>query len=428
VHAVVIGGGIIGTASALSLLESGYDVTLIDRNHPNDGVATNVNAGLISPGHALSWSNPAMLRRLPQVLLNQTPNMRVRAHLDPALLRWGLTFLRNCTSERAISSSLTRGRLGRRSADRLLEVHSAYGLKTPIHRGMVFIHDSIDTLAAQHDAMQVLARDGHHLPMLDREAVLQLEPALADSRMPIAGAIHHPKGFTVDSRSITAEIRQILEEAGASSMSADARSLTMRDGRVVAVRTSDGTDVEGDVFIVAAGVHSQHLLPRVGRIPPTYPVRGYGITWRELPPETGPQIGGLNETDLIAWSRSGDALRVTGIAEFNRFSHAIHEDDLGRVLRSAYRLFPFLEDAGAPDVGSGFRPMTADGLPRIGKAGTNLYVNMGHGNLGWTMAFGSAEILAKAVRGEDPDALALIVAPPPFQRTWRSRGRSGVNE
>lgn len=410
-RAVVIGGGIIGSTSALALVESGFDVTLIDRALADDGVATNVNAGLISPGHALSWASPAMLRRLAPVLFNRTPQIRVRAHLDPALLRWGMTFLRNCTRARADSSSLSRSRLGRRSAERLLEVHAAYGLKTPIRRGLLFIHDSLETLTAQHDAMQVLVRDGLVLPVLGRDQVLELEPALAGSRMPISGAIHHPEGFTVDSRSITAELHQILRQAGTTFISTDARSLEERDGRVVAVRTSDGTEILGDLFIVAAGAHSQKLLspPTLGT--PLYPVRGYGLTWRNLPPETGPQLGGLNETDLIAWSRSDDTLRVTGIAEFNRFGHSIHRADLDRVLQSAHRLFPFLADMDSPDVGSGFRPMTADGLPRVGRAGTNLYVNTGHGNLGWTMAFGSAQVLAAAVRGEDPDSLALAVAP-----------------
>jgi D-amino-acid dehydrogenase len=393
------------------LVESGYDVTLIDRKRPEDGVATNVNAGLICPGHALSWANPTMLRRLPQVLLNRTTQLRVRSHLDPALLRWGLSFIRNCTRQRADHASRVRGRLGRQSATRLVEVCNSYEFKTPIHYGLVFIHASPESLLAQFEALQVLARDGHDLRLLDQGEVLRVEPALADSRMPIAGGIHHPEGLTADSLSITNEIRAVLIQRGARILPVDVRSLSTRGDRVVSARTASGAEIDGDAFIVAAGAHTQHLLRRAGRRATMYPVRGYGLTWQDIPPEAGPKTGGLNETDLIAWSRSGAALRVTGIAEFNRFTHAIHLGDLDQVLLSARRLFPFLEGADAPQVGSGFRPMTADGLPRVGKIGSNLFINAGHGNLGWTMAFGSADILASTVRGDKPDALAIAVAP-----------------
>ena len=408
---VVIGGGIVGLTSALALVESGHQVTVVDRARPDDGVATNTNAGMISPGHTLSWSNPTMLRRLPAVVLNRTPQIRVRSAMDPALLRWGMTFIRNCTAARAERSSLLRGRLGRRSAELLLAAHARHELSTPIRRGMVFVHASADTLRTQYEAMRVLRRDGHDLRMLGREGVLALEPALRDSRMPIAGGVHHPDGFTADSASFGAEIRDILTRHGARLLAGDVQALVRDGDRVSAAHTADGEAVAGDAFVVAAGAHSLSLLRHARELfPPLYPVRGYGLTWRDLDPDLAPRMGGLNETELIAWSRSDDTtLRVTGIAEFNRFTHTVHPGDLDRVLASARRLFPFL--VAEPTVQSGFRPMTADGLPRIGQVAGNLFVNLGHGNLGWTTSFGSAEILAAAIQGEPPAALASTFRP-----------------
>jgi D-amino-acid dehydrogenase len=412
VHAVVIGGGIIGITSALELVESGCEVTIIDRAGPTDGIATNVNAGLISPGHALSWSSPAMVRRLPKVLTNRTPQLRVRAHLDPHLLRWGLAFLRNCTTERAASSSRARGRLGRRSAERLRHYHSALGLRTPLKQGMVFVHADAGTLEAQFQALSVLRDDGHALEIVDRDRLFALEPSLIESAMPIAGAVYHPEGMTADSMAVAREILDVLTARATRVVSADATLLRRQGNRVVAAVTSTGDAVEGDVFVVTSGVHTESLLRRSGvRSPMLYAAKGYGLTWSGIEDSVGPQIGGLNETDLIAWSRHGDRLRVTGIAEFNRFDARLHQGDLDRVVQSACRLFPFLKDADSPEVGFGYRPMTADGLPKIGRIDDNLFVNTGHGNLGWTMAFGSAEILAAAVRGEPADDLARIFTP-----------------
>lgn len=409
---VVVGGGIIGITSALALLEAGFEVTVVNRASPSDGVATDVNAGLISPGHALAWANPSMLRRIPRVLMNRTPQLRVRSYLDPELLRWGASFIKSCTSAKAAHVSRTRGRIGRRSAEIFRRIDQELNLGSPFREGMVFVHGTRESLERQLQAFQVLIEDGHDLRPLDSQGVLEVEPSLGESDLSIAGAIHHPEGLTADSRAIADGILAYLMSRGATIVTDDVTELVTRRDRVESAVTASGNAIAGDAYVIAAGVHSVRFLDDAREKIHMYPVRGYGLTWSDLPDDAGPRIGGLNETDLIAWSRTGDSLRITGIAEFDRGNPKIHPADLDLVYRSAIKTFPFLEKLPDPHVGSGFRPMTADGLPRIGKLKPNLFVNTGHGNLGWTMAFGSAELLAAAVAGNPLNTpVAQAVAP-----------------
>lgn len=410
-HVVVVGGGVIGTTSAHALLQAGHEVTVVDRGHADDGVATDVNAGLISPGHALAWASPAMLARLPVVLANRTPQLRVRAHLDPSLLRWGVTFVRNCTAGRARRTSLLRAELGERSRIALDRLISDLEIDCGRAHGMLFVHTSDEMLARQFAAMQVLRDHGHDLRLVDRDASLALEPSLAASDLRIVGAIHHPTGLTADSAAFTVALRLACIEQGLRVVSADVSGFETRDERVVAVATDQGA-IPADVVVVAAGVHSAAVLGRAGRRLRLYPVAGLGLTWDAIPDAHAPRLGGIDETNLVAWSRAGTRLRVTGIAAFDRYSPTAHPVDLDQVRRGALRLFPWLESLEEPRVGVGFRPMTADGLPRIGRWHENMFVNTGHGNLGWTMACGAAELLASSVAGRDvDDPLAVALAP-----------------
>ncbi|MBS3941668.1 MAG: FAD-dependent oxidoreductase [Actinobacteria bacterium] len=409
-HVVVVGGGVIGTTSAHALLEAGHEVTVVDRGRDGDGVATNVNAGLISPGHALAWASPAMLARLPAVLSNRTPQLRVRAHFDPHLVRWGMSFVRNCTAGRARRTSLLRAELGERSRVLLDRMIAEFAIDCGRAEGMLFVHTSDAALSQQFAAMQVLRDDGHDLRAVDRDGCLRLEPALAGADLAIAGAIHHPTGFTADSAAFTAALGRICREQGARLVSADVTGFESRGEQVVALVTDRGR-IPADAVVVAGGVHTAALLGRSGRRLRLYPVAGLGLTWDGVPEELAPRLGGIDETNLVAWSRADGRLRVTGIAEFNRFSTRVHPADLHQVTQGAYRLFPWLTSLGRPRVGVGFRPMTADGLPKIGHWRGNVFVNAGHANLGWTMACGAAELLAASVAGQADGPLATAFAP-----------------
>lgn len=409
-HIVVVGGGVIGTTSAYALLEAGHEVTVVDRGHADDGVATNVNAGLISPGHALAWASPAMLARLPAVLSNRTPQLRVRSHLDPHLLRWGMSFVRNCTTGRARRTSLLRAELGERSRVLLDHMVAELGIDCGRSEGMLFVHTSDEALSRQFAAMQVLRDQGHDLRAVDRDGCLTLEPALKAADLAIAGAIHHPTGRTADSASFTVALGRVCREKGARLLCADVTGFETRGEQVVALATDRGRLV-ADAVVVAGGAHTAALLGRAGRRLRLYPVAGLGLTWDGVPDELAPRLGGIDETNLIAWSRADDRLRVTGIAQFNRFSTTIHDGDLQQVRQGAQRLFPWLTSLDEPRMGIGFRPMTADGLPKIGHWRGNVFVNTGHANLGWTMACGAAEMLAASIAGRADGRLAAAFSP-----------------
>lgn len=395
---VVVGGGVIGMTSAYALLREGYDVTLIDSGDSDHGIASNVNAGLISPGHALPWASPAMLRRLPSVLANRTPQLRVRSHLDPALLGWGLRFIAECMPARSRTCTVARASLGARSRESFLRLLSETEIDVEVRPGMLFVHSDEDAMLRQFAALEPVRDAGPVLELLSRAETLAVEPALGASELPIAGAIHHPDGMTADCAAFVTALQDHCVRNGMTYLNGLVERLDFDRGQVVEVRVAGGDRLVGDNYVIAAGAHTRRLV-RPHHSVPTYPVRGYGLTWSGISGEGLPQTGGVDESRLIAWSRTRQTLRVTGIAEFSAGSSAPVASDIAYVRRSAEQLFPAIAGLESPRIASGFRPVTPDGLPRTARVGENLFVNTGHGNLGWTMACGSAEVLVDVVSG-----------------------------
>lgn len=396
-RAVVIGGGVIGVTSAYELQKQGFEVSIVDRRSAENGIASNVNAGLISPGHTLPWASPAMFRRIPAVVLNRTPQLRVRSRTDPELIRWGLSFIAECRTANSRASTMERTRLSLLSRDAFLETVDDTGIDLDIRRGMLFVHSDMLALEAQSKALEIVREQGAIVEMIGAAEAVDLEPALAESAENVAGAIHHRDGLTASCSEFVTKLRQHCAAQGMAEYEGMAERIEPRNGSAARVVLQDGQVLKTDVVVLAAGAHSKRLASKIGRID-TYPVLGHGFTFRGAGRPGIPSMGGVDEANLIAWSRSGDSLRVTGIAEFNRGALAVNSDDIDHVRNAIVRRFPAVETLGEPEIQSGFRPVTPDGLPRIHQfSNSGIFVNTGHGNLGWTMACGSARVLAKLV-------------------------------
>jgi D-amino-acid dehydrogenase len=405
VKVVVLGAGVIGVASAWYLARAGHDVTVLDRR---DGVALETsfaNAGQISPGYASPWAAPGVPRKALKWLLMQHAPLILRPTLDPAMAAWLLATLRNCTAERYAVNKRRMVRLAEYSRDQLQALRAETGVS--------YDERSLGTLQlfrtrAQLDAVEkdiaVLKAYGVPYELLDRAGCVAVEPGLAQTRDAIAGGLRLPRDETGDCFKFTNALAgRAAAEGVRFAFGRRVTSLEHDGARVRAVRTSEGP-VEGEAFVVALGSFSAGLVRPLGLRLPVYPVKGYSLTAPIRARERAPRSTLLDETYKVAVTRLGDRIRVGGMAEvsgYDRRPDPRRRLTLDHCLES---LFPGVADLAEAQYWSGLRPMTPDSTPVVGPTRfSNLYLNTGHGTLGWTMACGSGRVIADLVSGRRPD-------------------------
>ncbi len=402
---VVLGAGLIGVTSAWYLAKAGHQVTVIDRHAGPAEETSFANAGLIVPGHAHAWASPRAPGMVLRSLFRGDQALRLRLRFDPEMWAWCWKFLLQCTAGRARRNTARKVRLCRYSQIALNELVRETGIE--YHRrngGVLYLYREAEALARGAAALPVLRDAGVELEVLDRAAAVRIEPALAAATVPIAGAIHGKSDESGDARLFTLNLAERCRAAGvAFKYRTPIRGFGTEGGRVDAVDTELGA-VAGDAFVVALGVGAARPLRPIGIRVPVYPVKGYSLTMAIRPQDTPPTIGGIDEHHLFAFSRLGDRLRVTATAEFAGYDASHRPADFAAMLRAARELFPKGADFGSPSYWACLRPMTPEGTPIIGATRyPNLFLNVGHGHLGWTMACGSARLLASVIDGREPD-------------------------
>jgi D-amino-acid dehydrogenase len=400
--ALVIGGGIVGVATAYYLAKDGAEVTLLEKEPELATLASAGNAGLIAPGHSFAWASPSAPRELWRSLTVEDTALRVNPLKAPGMLGWGIKFLRECTAERAEKNTLVKLRLAQYSQRCLDELTSSeridYG---DVHQGCLYIYRDRAKFEAGVKKMKLIQDHGQKQSVLDTEGVIEAEPALAGARDQIVGGVYGETDGSGDSVKLTREIAERCRAMGATIRTGlGVDRLVARDGKVRAAQTSEGP-VEADLFVLAAGVHSAALSRTVGVGIPVAPAKGYSATF---PVRNGgaeaPTIGGVDEQLLVAWCRMGDRFRLTGSAEFTGYETTYREGDFRGIMRIARELFPNAADYERGSYRACNRPMTPDGPPILGTARhSNLYYNTGHGHMGFTMACGTSRIVADLVAG-----------------------------
>jgi D-amino-acid dehydrogenase len=401
---VVLGGGVVGVTAAYQLQRDGHEVVILERNGEVAAGASWGNAGMIAPGHSFVWSSPRAPVILAKSLIMRDQALRFRLSADPRLYAWTWGFLKECTAAKARRNTLLKHRLAAYSQAVLGRVVAEEGIDYDRNtRGILYMHRSQQALDAGLEHMKLLESDGQVIKSLDRDQAVALEPGLAHAKDKIAGAILCPTDETGDCAKFTRALAaRIVERGGAITTGATVTDLKTDGEKVTAAVTSSG-QVGGDAFLLALGAESPILARNFGIRLPIYPIKGYSLTIPIGASKAPPTIGCIDEHNLVAISRFGDRLRITATAEFAGYDTSHKPSDFAFMKGVVQELFPDGAEYDRAEMWAGLRPMTPTNLPFLGRTRfKNLFLNCGHGHIGWTMSHGSARIAADLIAGRAP--------------------------
>jgi D-amino-acid dehydrogenase len=403
---LVIGGGIVGVTTAYYLAQAGMDVTVLEAQEEHgDFGATAGNAGFLSPSDAFAWASPSALKMATKSLLNPELGVRYKFHMDPALWRWTASFLSQCRHRKWAQNSDSKYRL----ADYSIEMLSGLRSATNIHfdesdQGITYASRSPTELAKLSKHFSFLEDRGLKLELLDREALHEKLPMLDANSQIYAGAVYSPNCKTGDSTKFTKELSQwcVNNTKCRFVWGACVEKIMQEKNKITGVLTTKG-EFKADAYVLAAGAHSSILAKQLGINLPIYPIKGFSITAPLIDTQTVP-MSGFDDTDkLVALSVFRDRLRIVSSAVFDGFDTSHRQRDFQSILNLAKEILPDVADYSAATYWAGLRPMTPTSLPILGVSSIeNLYLNVGHGNLGWTMSCGTGKILADIITNKTP--------------------------
>lgn len=403
---LVLGAGVIGVTTAYFLRRDGHDVAVVERR-PGPGLETSfANGGQISASHAEPWANPTAPLRLLRWLGKEDAPLLVRPlRWDPALWAWGLRFLANCTPARS-----------RRNAERILRV-AVYSRKVlqeicaaepdldfdRRRRGILQFFRSDEDLRRGRETAEIMAAAGCDCQVVDVEGCVAVEPALAAAKPKLRGGVFTPDDESGDAHKFTVGLAAVAASRGVDFRYGQAvERLLVEGGKVVGVSTAEGR-IAAEATVVCLGSHSPQLVKPLGLRLPIYPAKGYSATLPIAADALAPEVSLIDEGLRIVYSRLGSRLRIAGTAEFAGYDERLDTDRARFILESALSLFPTLGSGAGAEFWTGLRPSTPDGVPVIGRTPyPGLFLNTGHGTLGWTMSAGSARLIADRIGGKTP--------------------------
>ena len=404
--ALVLGGGVVGVTTAYFLARAGHEVTILEEKDGLGLEASAGNAGIVAPGHSFAWASPAAAAMLLRSLRGDETAIRVRLTADPQLYAWGARFLRECLPARARRNTLIKLRLCQYSQRVMNELVRVEGIDYhAVARGALYLYRDPALLGAGIKKMALLAEHGQKQEILDPAGVAKLDPVFEPVRGKIAGAIRDLGDSSGDSRLFTERLGAFCRDRLGVTVKLGARVIALRTGgdRIDAVVTGDGA-LTADSYVLALGVGSAGVARTAGVSLPIYPAKGYSSTFPLRPGGLAPTIPGVDEQWLVGWSRLGDRLRLTSTAEFAGYDWGWTPRDFNNILRFARDVFPDAVDFDRGEYRACLRPMTPDGPPILGLGRyRNLFFNCGHGHMGWTMACGTARIVADLMSGRMPE-------------------------
>ena len=402
---IVLGAGVIGVTSAWYLAQAGHEVAVLDRQSEAGMETSFANGGQVSAGHAEPWARPAVIPKLLRWLGREDAPMLFRPRADWAQWEWGLRFLRECMPGRFERNCRALAGLALYSRGCLRELREQTGVRyDELSRGILHFATSdreFAELARHAEAMRAL---GIERQVKSAAECLQLEPALQHSEERVAGGVYTPQDESGDAHRFTKELARRCAERG----------VAFRYGAVVeaiereadAIRLQGGERLVADAYVVALGSYSSLLLRGSGLKIPVYPLKGYSITLRLGAADSmaAPEVSLTDEAHKIVISRLGNRLRAAGTAELAGYDASINPVRCNAITRRIRQLFPGLGAITVVDRWAGLRPATPNNVPIIGRTRLRkLFVNTGHGTLGWTLACGSAKALAELVSGRKPE-------------------------
>lgn len=400
---IVVGAGIVGTTTALYLARAGEEVTVLD-NRPAAGLETSyANGGLLAANSALPWSAPGTPGLLMKWLGREDVPLTLRPSAIPGLGLWGLRFLANCRKGKYRRTALALTRLGQASLEELNGLLDGNLVDAKIWTGgHLEIFRGPHAVEEAGRSKRFLEDMGAETELLDARGCVALEPTLEPVRSRIGAGLVLKKDAWGDARLFSAATAD-----GAGRLGVDFRydcrvdRIEAEGGRVRAVH-ANGQRLAADRVIVCAGPHSPGLVKPLGVSLPIAPVKGYSMTLMKEDIGFLPGMPVLDEFERMAVTPLGDRLRVAGTVEFDGFNGEIRPGRIANLTNALKRLYPDLTMPREINAWCGMRPMSADGLPFIDAAPVGgLFVNTGHGAVGWTLACGSARLIADIVTGRE---------------------------
>lgn len=401
---LVLGSGVIGVTSAWYLAKAGHEVTVLDRQ-PGPALETSfANAGEISPGYASPWAGPGVPLKAVKWLMMEHGPLKVRPSLDPAMWSWMLKMLRNCTSARYAVNKARMVPIAEYSRDCLRELRASTGIAYDERSaGTLQLFRTQKQLDGIGGDVDVLRRYGVPYEVLDRQGCIAAEPALGRVAEKFVGGLRLPQDETGDCQIFTIKLAEMAAGQVEFRYGTEVREILREGGRVTGVRTAAG-EIGTDAVVVALGSYSSRLLRSLGIRIPVYPVKGYSLTLPIADASLAPVSTVMDESYKIAITRLGDRIRVGGTAEIAGFDLTLRPSRKAALTHSVTDLFGGGGRIEEATFWCGLRPMTPDGPPVVGAAGpAGLYLNTGHGTLGWTMACGSGRVLADIMSNRTPD-------------------------
>ena len=402
---IVIGGGVVGFATAHYLNREGHDVEVIERLQGPALQCSHAPTGQIASGHCGAWASPAAPGILLKSLFYGRQALELRMRSLPGLLDWGFRFLRECTRARFDQNSLLKLRLCLHSAKELDAVRAELKLQFDhSKRGILFLHRRKEALERASERLRTWNRHGLHLRTVDLDEMCDLEPSLRPVRDRFAGAIFSPDDESGDAAAFTCALRDVLATRSARlHFEEEVLEFGRTSPRITHVKTNKTTR-SADAFVIAAGWESARLCAGLGLRLPIYPVKGCSVTYQLRAPESGPTRGLIDEHFLVGIARLGQRVRFAGRAIFTGPDTTIRAEDFEGIEGVATELYGSFLVRDSKRLWACLRPMTPDGPPILGATNyDNLYLNTGHGHIGWTMACGSAALISQLISGRVPD-------------------------
>ncbi len=411
---IVLGSGIIGTASAWFLHKAGHEVVVVERANGAAQETSFANGCQISVSHAEPWANPSAPLKVLKWLGREDAPLLYRFRPEWLQWKWGMHFLRECTPARTAHNIRQIVAIAEYSRQTLQALRNDAGIEyDQLTRGILHFYTDAREFEHSLPAAQLMRELGCPRESISADEVVRIEPALAAMRAKIVGGDFTASDESGDVYKFTSGLARAAEQAGVTfrfntTVTRLLQEGSGRDAKISGVEVIDDAGrhqvLHADAFVMAAGSFSAPLLQPLGIDLMIYPGKGYSATYRVTDPAAAPTVSLTDDGYKLVISRLGDRLRVAGTCELNGYTRELNPTRCAAITRRTRELFPDACDYDDPVYWAGLRPLTPSNIPYIGKTRyRNLYLNTGHGTLGWTMGAGSGKAIAEIVSGRQPD-------------------------
>jgi len=400
---VVLGSGVIGVTTAFYLARAGHEVTVLDRQAGSALETSFANAGQISPGHSAPWAAPGIPLKALKWMLQKHAPLSITPDGSLFQLRWMWQMLMNCSAARYAINKTRMVHLAEYSRDCFKELRASTQIQyEDRQRGTLQVFRTEAQFESAEKDILVLKQTGVPFELLGRCELARAEPALAGVQHKLAGGLRLPNDETGDCQLFTAALTELAKSLSVQfRYGVSIESLVMSNNKIAGVKLTNEV-ITADAYVMALGSYSTNMLRGILAIP-VYPVKGYSITVPIVDAGKAPISTIMDETYKIGITRFDDRIRVAGMAELVGFDTQLNAKRQATLEMVLNDLFPGAGDATRNSFWTGLRPMTPDGTPLVGATSiSNLFLNTGHGTLGWTMSCGSGSVLADIISGRKP--------------------------